>query len=266
MENASKALIMAGEVLISIIIISALVLMFNSLTSYQNVKAQNDREAEVIKFNNKYEAYNIDDVRGNELYSLINQVVNYNERKSTVGEEGKELAYQPITINVNLKSVDGKDKKQFAASDGELRLFDKITGNELKINVTNNTFKELFIPLIKIEAEHSARLLNNLVIASTKIFIDNNEFDEYLYNDINKAKQIIYNFNSAYGSPIYSADNDDAIKASWNDINQKYKEDVYTYHEYLQFTRSHFKCIGVKYNEGTGRIVEMNFQFTGEIN
>ena len=34
MENASKALIMAGSILIGLMVIGALLLMFNSLSSY----------------------------------------------------------------------------------------------------------------------------------------------------------------------------------------------------------------------------------------
>lgn len=267
MENASKALLMAGEVLISIIIISALVLMFNNLASYQNVKIQNDREAETIKFNNKYEAYNRDDIRGNDLYSLINGVVDYNERKSTEGEEGKELAYEPITININLESEDGENKSKFAAPDGELRIFNKITDNSIKINSTNNIFEELFVPIIKLEVKYPSGILSNLAKATTRIFISDDEFKKYLENDMSKAKQIIYNFNSAYGSVKLNSE-DDEIKKSWEEINEEseIRKDVFKYYEYLQFTRAHFKCTGVKYNSGTGRIVEMNFQFTGKIN
>ena len=263
MENASKALIMAGEVLISIIIISALVLMFNSLTSYQNVKAQNDREAEVIKFNNRYEAYNREAISGNDLFSLINQVVDYNERKSTVGEQGEEFAYQPITINVDFKTIE--DRKKLTV-DNIQRIFTE--GNKFTINSTNNTFKELFIPVIQLEVKYPVGALSNLAKATTRIFIKNSEFNDYLNNDINKARQIIYNFNSAYGSATLKAENKVELGNSWNQINEesKIREEVFTYYEYLQFTRAHFKCTGVKYNQGTGRIVEMDFEFTGEIN
>lgn len=267
MENASKALIIAGEVLISIIIISALVLMFNNLTSYQNVSEQNEQENEVIQFNTRYEAYNRDDVRGNDLYSLINRVVDYNERKTEVGIEGSEFAYQPITINVNLQSEDGKNESEFKAPDGTLRIFK--TGSKFTINSTNHTFKKLFSDkLSPIESNYAKGVLNNLATGLTRIFITDDEFRNYLDNDIEKAKQIIYNYNSAYGSAQLSADNDNALRNSWIKIKEgsQIREDVYTYYEYLQFTRAHFKCTGVRYNAGTGRIIEMNFQFTGKIN
>ena len=58
MENASKALIMAASVLIALMIIGALILMFNGLSSYQEVGQQNTREDQVIAFNSQFETYN----------------------------------------------------------------------------------------------------------------------------------------------------------------------------------------------------------------
>ena len=85
MENASKALIIAGSVLIALLIIGALVLMFSNLTSYQKTNTETAREAQIVEFNNQYENYNRQDVRGSELYSLLNKVIDYNRRESTEG-------------------------------------------------------------------------------------------------------------------------------------------------------------------------------------
>ena len=41
MENASKALIMAGSVLIGVIVVSLFMVMANSLTDYQQTQTQN---------------------------------------------------------------------------------------------------------------------------------------------------------------------------------------------------------------------------------
>ena len=86
MENASKALIMAGSVLIALIIISCLVLMINNLSTYQGLQTQSEEVAQIEKFNNQYIIYNRDDVRGSDLYSLMNKVIDYNIRQSTEGK------------------------------------------------------------------------------------------------------------------------------------------------------------------------------------
>ena len=72
MENASKALLMAAGVLIALIIIGALLLMFNNLSNYQETNTQNTRESQIVEFNKQFETYDRNDVRGNELISLTN--------------------------------------------------------------------------------------------------------------------------------------------------------------------------------------------------
>lgn len=43
MENASKALIMAGGILIALLVIGALVLMFNQLSYYQRTETDSEK-------------------------------------------------------------------------------------------------------------------------------------------------------------------------------------------------------------------------------
>ena len=262
MENASKALLMAAEVLISIVVISALLLMFNSLTSYQKVAEENEEEATVIAFNNVYESYNRDDVRGNDLYSLINRVVDYNRRKSSEGtgnnDEGQYLAYEPITLIVNFNTIN--EIKEKLTYDGTLRVLENKT--KYTISSTQNDFKKLFNNngITVIETSYPAGALINLTTAITGIFIEPSEFNKL---NENEQRQIIYKFNSAYGSQVLDVNN---IPASWEKINSQHRENIYKYYEYLQFTRAHFKCISVGRNTGTGRIVKMEFEFTGTIN
>ena len=155
MENASKALIMAGSVLIALMIIGALLLMFNSLSSYQQTDTTTTREAQVIEFNNQYETYNRKNVRGSDLYSLLNRVVDYNKRKSTEGtgqkDEGKYLAYIPMTIIINFAG-----KNQNFSADGTIRL---IKMNTYTQSNTQNDF-ERDINTVKKQKETSLRRRN----------------------------------------------------------------------------------------------------------
>ena len=73
MENASKALLIAGSVLIALMIIGALLLMFSNLSSYQDTNVQGERSAQVVEFNNRFSTYNHDNIRGSDLYSLLNK-------------------------------------------------------------------------------------------------------------------------------------------------------------------------------------------------
>ena len=80
MENASKALIMAASVLIAIVIISAFLLMMSNLTSYQESSYQSNLSAQIAEFNNQYTTYDRSNIRGSDMISLMNRIVDYNKR------------------------------------------------------------------------------------------------------------------------------------------------------------------------------------------
>ena len=139
MENASTALLIAASVLIALLIIGALTLMFNNLTRYQNVGTDNEKEAQVVEFNNQFETYNRKNVRGSDIYSIFNRVIDYNKRKSTQGtgekNEGQYIAYQPMEVTIDF---DGKTR-EFAA-DGQTNLL--IKRSSYTQNSTNNQFEK----------------------------------------------------------------------------------------------------------------------------
>lgn len=146
MENASKALIMAGGILIALMIIGALLLMFNSISSYQDTNTQTNREAQIVDFNNQYETYNRNDVRGSDLYSLLNNVINYNRRKSSSGigskDDGQYVAYEPMTITYTFNG-----KRELLTYDKKNRLF---TYNDFTLNdKTTNQLENLFKTKLK---------------------------------------------------------------------------------------------------------------------
>lgn len=123
MENASKALLIAGSVLLGIIVLSLFMIMVNSLTDYQQSQITNQREAEVIAFNNQFTGYMRDDVSGTDMLSLINKVVFYNRTKSSAGtgtlDTGEEFGYEPIELYINMNgnekalAFDGQNNKVF---------------------------------------------------------------------------------------------------------------------------------------------------------
>lgn len=256
MENASKALIMAAGVLVSLIIVGALVLTYNNLSSYQKVGQQNTKEAQVVEFNNQYETFNRNNVRGSDLYSLLNRVVDYNRRKSTEGtgdNKGQYLAYEPMTITFDL---DGKITDFYV--DGSVdHIITRGTYKQSKI--TNDFENDIHQKVKDLESKYGADSLTNLTTGLTKIFITDSEA-----SNEKKKQEAIANFNSA--SKKIHINN-------WNQIKEgsEIRKDVYRYYEYVQFKRARFNCEGnsinatnVKYNEKTGRIVEMNFKFTGK--
>ena len=75
MENASKALLMAGGILIAILIIGALLLMVTQIGDYQKTKDSGAKATQIAKFNSDFERY-LDDkgIKGTDIVSLINKI------------------------------------------------------------------------------------------------------------------------------------------------------------------------------------------------
>lgn len=81
MENASKALIMAGSVLIALVVISVVVFFFNNIRDLQKTNMTSDEVQQVTEFNKQFDVYTRN-VYGSELLSIANKIVDYNKRES----------------------------------------------------------------------------------------------------------------------------------------------------------------------------------------
>ena len=86
MENASKALIMAGGILITILVVSLLVLFWNQVSDYKKTSSDAEKEAQLSTFNEQFTQYARTDLRGVDLISLVNKVINYNSKNTGAGE------------------------------------------------------------------------------------------------------------------------------------------------------------------------------------
>ena len=81
MENASKALLIAGGVLIAILIISLLILMLNQIGDYQKSKTSSIKDSQLAAFNSEFEKYTDDNmIDGTDIISLANKVIDYNKK------------------------------------------------------------------------------------------------------------------------------------------------------------------------------------------
>lgn len=108
MENASKALIIAGAILISILLISVGVLIMNSADEVVG-KGTSQMDAQAIQiFNSQFLNY-AGIQRGSTVKQLLQTVISSNEAHKDVEEEqvevsfGKEKESDPATIIGDLK-------------------------------------------------------------------------------------------------------------------------------------------------------------------
>lgn len=257
MENASKALIIAGSVLIALMVIGALVLMFNNLSSYQQFSDVNVKDEQIVEFNKQFETYNRHDVRGSDLFTLCNKIVDYNRRKSEVGfdkDEGQAIKFQPMSITIKFISKDNLLKFTY---DNEIRLFDGILKNysfELKEENSNKFESSISnkISILEANTEYGGKAgLANLAAGIGNLFFSNPSSATSLQKT--KAEELYFK-NTKNQKTFYEINNSSNIK-----------NDICSYYEYIQFKRGHFKCTKAEYSSQTGRILSLEFEFTGKI-
>lgn len=132
MENASKALIIAGAILLAILIISLGIMIYSQASGVVNNNSMT--EVEVTTFNQKFEQYLGDKVRGANVNSLINAV---NTNNMSTDDTSKQVTLEGATAGSDSITYK-KDKKTGATYKVEVTEYTK-GGLIEKIKITENS-------------------------------------------------------------------------------------------------------------------------------
>ena len=192
MENASKALIIAGSVLISLLVIAALVFMFNQLSDLRQTQEDASIEDKLQSFYANLDTYIEGNKRGNDILSLANLITDFNNRRaggneSKYGNEG----YEPIELNVhyNTNTIDWETTVFFKGhDDGWFYSAEEITKAKQAIdNAVEKKGKEKITGVDKYTIQQLASMsYQELMILTTK---DNGEVDHELLDLIQKEAE-----------------------------------------------------------------------------
>ena len=127
MENASKALIIAGAILLSILIISLGIMIFNSAKGAANTDQL--QGVEISSFNEQFTQYEGEKVRGAQVNSLISQI-----RNNNVTNEDRQVTLSFGSVNEAIgassdvpKASTGKVYKVSCAMDPDTGLVNTVT-------------------------------------------------------------------------------------------------------------------------------------------
>lgn len=102
MENASKAIIIAGGILIGVIILSVLVLVFRPMGDVYKEQGVSLSIEQLEKYNRQFNTFD-KSLYGSELLSLKNLLEDYNNR-ILQDADPKYIAENEITVTVRLYS------------------------------------------------------------------------------------------------------------------------------------------------------------------
>lgn len=248
MENASKALIMAGGMMLAILIVGLLLYAWGLFSEYQSSQDSLADIEDTAKFNEQFSNYDRDNVRGYELLSLVNKVIDYNYRKSNATDAKNDEKFTPITLKINLGS--DKNRKKLA-KDEELRLFKEKTYTQ---SDATNKFQSIMEKAKEIEELYGGSdQATKIAKGIDSIFISSEQGEQ----GAQKLNEAINKFNAC------STKTKVATQSELNDQ----KINAYTYYEFMQFKSAKFDSepASIKYDANTGRITQMEFTFNGKL-
>jgi len=284
MENASKALLIAAGIFLTLLIVSLLVVLHDDISAYYEQKSEMTVIEQNQKFNAKFENYHRNNIRGNDLISFMNSVINYNASQAynqdknyerirvtiTLGDEDirKQFKYEVQNKNVNItqqnqylnkktitNTTGGGDKWK---NDRELIIITNTPAdmcNELqKLGITNPTDNKL---------QQLASNASNIILSNVE---ENNEESSSLaYNRFKRAELLEDVLGIKVGTTSdceIVIDNETGITKNEDgeEIINKIKEITSQYYQYMYFKRAYFDCTEMIYDPDTARVVEMNFE------
>ena len=153
MENVTKALLIAAGILFAVLILSLLAMFGGQLSGYYAEQHNSKIIEQDAKFNAQFENYNGQTIRGNEIISIMNKVVNYN---TSIADMEK---YDKVILSIDLKGYQNRANDNFKYSDSDTSIFQgKMSANILKNTATSDVN-------IRDVANISADLINELASA-----------------------------------------------------------------------------------------------------
>ncbi len=170
MENASKALIMAAGVLLSVIIIGVAMFAYRGITGFQKEKDLGLSNAQLSKINDQIEKYtNKSVVYGSEVLSICNAIEDY--RKKYPKSEG----YPEIQFEVKMTVENSEGKEE---------------------NDVSQCFENLYLSSEEFDVAYKDAIANRDAVG--KESISNGKTIEELYNFLGTDEQKIQRYIDLY--------------------------------------------------------------------
>ena len=111
MENASKALIIAGAILLAILLISLGIMIYNQAQNTVNNSGMS--QAEIQAFNNKFTKYEAaSEQPGSVVKSLVNEAISSNADTTTPGVAVTLGGTQIVSVDNTTATTNGVDTKK----------------------------------------------------------------------------------------------------------------------------------------------------------
>ena len=176
MENASKALLIAGGVFLTMLIIALVLFAWNSFSDFYKKDDELKDIENIAKFNEQFTNYNRDNVYGYELISLANKVADYNMRFSNAEDAQNDKKYNPITLNIIFPDMDRvKNELWYRLDKGGYII--KVGSSTITQSQSKSQIENIIKDALNIEeiygssdvASKLSKIINTLIVTDDKI-------------------------------------------------------------------------------------------------
>ena len=272
MENATKALLISVGVLIGIILLSALVLGYNQISSYYQEQSDTIDIKQMVELNKKFTNYESRTVRGNEMLSVINLVVDYNNWI----DENPNQGYQKIKLNISFEGANGYNGFHITEDNSIDYLIPKYLQNNSIVNSKLDIFSSRISNLLKDLSNNGLVTNDSVKNEKTLQLLSSNvhNINDWLKKETNPTANY-YNTEYDYlkmANLLDSILKTEIIQSSQNDKDKvkkslkskiSYIKDLRIisakYYEITQFKRAYFTFENVGLNS-SGKVTDMNFK------
>lgn len=224
MENASKALLMAGGILLTIITLSLFIYLTTATSRIGEAQEAKTLTEQITAFNKEYEAYNKRRLYGTDVITVVNKAINHNEKMNAIEIE------DPYYINVKI--------------------------------VPNQEYETTVIKVDNTKPSYtSVELKGTQITDDIKSLLKNpgNSYDKHLEAD---NEYTLGDWQSNGKSFVMNNDFIQFFEGDTEDRTETTPDGKTTYIMYsalTNFKRAIFTCNGTDYNEKTGRIDSITF-------
>ena len=159
MENASKALIMAGEILIGIMIVSIAVYLFNMMGEYSRNTNKAIEDTQIAQFNSQFLKYEgSTECTIHDIVSLAN-LANKHNKEYEIDSETGEKSDNTLYVQIDIKNV--KTNIERSSTD----LVGLIKNYSLKTDPSTGTYtsETKYYKCIKCDINPNTRRVNYIV-------------------------------------------------------------------------------------------------------
>lgn len=237
MENASKALMIAGAVLITIMVLGIVMYFYAQLKEFPKEQEAAIERQQIAKFNQEYESYYKQKMYGVDVVTVLNKAISNNKKYAHFinGKYLKDENHYYIDVEITLLKPVSSEAMQYREIEDTNGMVDSIPIENKTITgyVDGKKSKQKTYELgVVFEAKKPINLLEE---DDTQVFMN---------DDI---VAILQDFET------------EKIQLKGE---TKYDEFNYTlvYSGFTDFKRKYFECVGIEYSNETSRVSKVIFK------